>query len=142
MTSLANIRTALAETIESYVLDELYIYQNVPDVLQFPALIIRPDSADFAGAMSHGDDMWKFDLYVVVGKADSADAAEKLDEFVTSGGLSAIRSAIDDNYTLGLTDTTVFVRGVKNYGGGFETARTRHIGAILKIEIHTDGSQV
>lgn len=142
MSSLATIREALAETLEENVEEQIYVYQNPPDVMRFPAVIIRPDSADFAGAMSRGDDKWFFDLYLVVSRPDVENAAEMLDEFVTSGGLNSIRSAIDDNYSLGLTDTSAFVRGVKNYGGGFETARVRHVGAILKVEIHTDGSQV
>lgn len=141
MSSLAQIRKALADTIEQHVQGEIFVYQNVRDLFQFPAVVIRPDSADFAGAMKRGDDVWKFDLYVVVGRSDTDNAQTLLDDWVSGGGLNSIRQAIDDNDSLGLDDTTAFVRGLKGYGGDFETARVRHIGAILKVEIHTDGSQ-
>ncbi|MGW0682869.1 hypothetical protein ACWD2L_05845 [Streptomyces sp. NPDC002754] len=142
MSSLGKIREALAEVVETGVQEEIHVYQNIPDVLQFPAVIIRPDSADFAGAMNRGDDVWKLDLFIIVGRVDTTDASERLDEFAGGSGLSSIRSAIEDNYSLGLDDTSCFVRGVKGYGGGFETAKTRHVGAILKVEVHTDGSQI
>jgi hypothetical protein len=140
MSSLANIRVALANVLDQEV-EELNVYQNIPDVFQFPAAIIRPDGADFSGAMSRGDDVWKFDLFILVGRADIANSAELLDDFVSGSGLSSVRAAIEGNYQL-LDDTSVFVRGVKAYGGGFETARTKHVGAVLKLEIHTDGSVI
>jgi hypothetical protein len=140
MTALSTIRRALADVIENGVQEELNVYQNIPDIFQFPALIIRPDNADFAGAMQRGDDVWKFDLFLIVGRVDTTNAAEMLDEFVSGSGTSSIRAAIENNYSLGLEDTTVFVRSMKGYGGGFETAKTRHIGAVIKVEIHTDGS--
>lgn len=142
MTSLGTIRERLAAVIEDGVQEEIHTYQNIPDLLQFPAVIIRPDTADFSGALSRGDDVWKLDLFVIVGRADTAGASEALDDFVGGSGLSSIRAAIEDNYSLGLDDTSCFVRGVKGYGGGFETAKTRHVGAILKVEVHTDGSQI
>lgn len=142
MSSLANIRAALAKTIEDYVQDEIYVYQNVPDDLEYPALVIRPEEANFAGAMKRGDDVWKIDLYLVMSRADNENAQDILDDFATSGGLNSIRQAIDDNDSLGLDDTTAFVRALKGYGGEFETARVRHIGAIFKVEVHTDGSVI
>lgn len=142
MSSLATIRERLGQVIEDGVQEEIFVYQNIPDLLQFPAVIIRPDSADFAGAMSRGEDCWKLDLFIIVGRVDTEGAAEALDEFIGGSGLSSIRTAIENDYSLGLDDTSVFVRGVKGYGGGFETAKTRHIGAVLKVEVHTDGSRV
>lgn len=142
MAALSKIRIALADTIENGVENEINVYQNIPDIFQFPACIIRPDSADFAGTFGRDDDVWKFDLFLIVGRADTANAAELLDEFVSGSGPSSIRAAIWNNHTLGLSDTVSFVRSVKGYGGGFETAKTRHIGAVLKVEVHTDGSQV
>lgn len=142
MSSLANIRAALTKTIEDNVQDELYVYQNVPDELEYPALVVRPDMCDFTGAMKRGLDTWKFDLYLVMTRADTENAQEILDDFATSGGLNSIRQAIEDNDSLGLDDTTAFVRALKGYGGEFETARVRHIGAIFKVEVHTDGSVI
>lgn len=142
MSSLAKIRASLAKTIEANVQDEIHVYQNVPDNLQYPAVVIRPDSCDFTGAMARGNDTWKFDLYLVMSRADTENAQEVLDDFATSGGLNSIRAAIEDNHDLGLDDCVAFVRALKGYGGEFETARVRHIGAIFKVEVHTDGSQV
>lgn len=142
MSSLAKIRKGLADVIDAATQDEVHVYQNVPDVFQFPAVIVRPDKCDFAGGMSRGNDVWFIDIYIVVGRAgDTENAQELLDEFVTSGGLNSMRKAIEDNYSLGLDDTSAFVRMLKGYGGDFETARVRHVGAILKVEVHTDGSQ-
>lgn len=142
MTALSKIRLALADTIENGVQNEINMYQNIPDIFQFPACIIRPEGCDYAGAFSRGDDVWKFDLFLIVGRVDTANAAELLDEFVSGSGESSIRAAIENNYSLGLEDTSAFVRAIKGYGGGFETAKTRHIGAVIKVEIHTDGSRI
>lgn len=146
MASLTNIREGLAKAMDENVApvfgDDVNVYQNIPDVLQFPALIIRPDSCDFAGTFGRDDDVWKFDLFIIVGRADVENAAEMLDELTSGSGPSSVRTAIEDNHTLGLDDTEAFVRAVKAYGGSFETAKTRHIGAVMKLEIHTDGSKV
>lgn len=148
MASLTRIREALAKTLDENVeplfgTNEINVYQNIPDVLQFPAVIIRPDSADFRGAMARGDDIWKVDLFLIVGRPDTENAAEMLDELTSGSGESSVRAAIWNNDTLGIEDDVqAFVLAMKAYGGTFETAKTRHIGAILKMEIHTDGSKV
>lgn len=142
MSSLAKIRKALADTIKDNVQREINVYQSVPDLPQFPAVVIRPDSCDFAGTFNRGSDTWKFDVYVLVARTEADNAQKVLDDFAAGGGLNSIREAIETNYSLGLDDTEAFVRSLKGYGGDFQSARANHIGAILKVEIHTDGSQV
>lgn len=140
MSSVAKIRDAIKATVEHGVADEVFIYDEVPDVVNLPALIVKPDKCDFAGAMSRGLDTWEFSLYMLVARTDTETNQEQLDTFVTSGGPNSIRAALDDNPSLGLPDTDAFVRGVEGYGGEFETARVNHTGAILKVVVRTDGA--
>lgn len=140
MSSLKTIRDAIAATVEHGVADEVFVYDEVPDAANLPALIIKPDKCDFAGAMSRGLDTWDFSLYMLVARTDTVTNQEQLDEFVTSDGVNSIRAAIDNRPDLGLDDTDAFVSGVEGYGGEFETARVQHIGAILKVVVRTDGA--
>jgi hypothetical protein len=139
MSSLANLRKALGETIENHISQEINIYQNVPDLIQAPAILIEPHMSRFDGAMARGDDMWRFNVYIVVNRGESDSSQELLDEFLESAGPNSVREAIFKNPTLGLDDTEAFVSSMHEYGGGYRAARVDVMGAILRVDIHTDG---
>lgn len=139
MSSLAKLRKALADTIEDHVTQELNYYQNVPDLIQAPAIIIEPHMSKFDGAMMRGDDMWRFNVYLVVNRGDADASQELLDEMLEPAGPNSVREAIFLNPTLGLDDTQAFVSGMHEYGGGYRAARVDVYGAILRVDVHTDG---
>lgn len=140
MSTLTQIRRALATTISDGVASEVFDYAHVADVQQLPAVVIIPEEADFSGAFQRGLDEWKIDVYVLVPRTETVNAQEELDEYITGSGPESIRQVIYNNPTLGLADTDAYVLGVKGYGGEFQSARVPHIGAVLKVCVRTDGA--
>lgn len=140
MSSLANVKKALVETIENHVTsEEVNVFSYIPDLIQTPAVCIDVHASKFDGAMARGDDMWRFNLYIVVQRGDAENSQDELDAFLESAGPRSIREAIFNNPDLGLNDCQAFVSGVHEYGGGYRDARIDVIGAILRVDVHTDG---
>jgi hypothetical protein len=140
MSSLANIKQALVDTIEGHVTsEEVNVFPYIPDLIQTPAVCIDVHNSKFDGAMARGDDMWRFNLYIVVQRGDAENSQDELDSFLESAGPRSIREAIFLNDTLGLDDCQAFVTGVHEYGGGYRDARIDVVGAVMRVEVHTDG---
>lgn len=140
MSSLAKIKQALADTIEDHVSSkELNVFPYIPDLIQTPAVCIDVHMSKFDGAMMRGDDMWRFNVYIVVQRGDAENSQEELDDFLESAGPRSIREAIFNKPDLGLDDCQAFVSGVHEYGGGYRDARIDVVGAILRVDVHTDG---
>lgn len=141
MSSLANVKKALVKTIEDHVTaEEVNVFPYIPDLIQTPAVCIDVHNSKFDGAMARGDDMWRFNLYIVVQRGDAENSQDELDSFLESAGPRSIREAIFNNPELGLDDCQAFVTGVHEYGGGYRDARIDIVGAVLRVEVHTDGS--
>lgn len=146
MASLARLKQALADTIESHVTsEELNVFTYIPDLIQTPAICIDVHTSKFDGAMARGDDMWRFNLYIVVQRSDAEESQSNLDDFLESTGPRSIREAIFNNPSLGVDEdqhgfVQAFVSGVHEYGGGYRDARIDVIGAVLRVDVHTDGS--
>jgi hypothetical protein len=140
MSSLRQIKQALADTIEAAVTaEELNVYTYIPDLIQTPAVCIDPHNSDFTGAMARGDDMWRFNVYVVVQRTDAEESQDFLDGLLDSDGPSSVRGAIFAKPDLGLSDCQAFVTSMHEYGGGYRDARIDVIGAVLRVDVHTDG---
>lgn len=148
MASLARIKQALADTIEEHVTSkEVNVFTYIPDLIQAPAVCLDVHRADFDGAMARGDDMWRFNVYIVVQRGDAENSQDELDEFLESTGPRSIREAIFNTPSLGVDEdqhgfVQAFVSGVHEYGGGYRDARIDVVGAILRVDVHTDGSKL
>jgi hypothetical protein len=143
MSSLATLKRALADTIEGYVSsEEINVFTYIPDLIQTPAVCIEPHMSKYDGAMSRGDDMWRFNVYIVVQRTDAEESQDYLDSFLEGSGPRSIREAIESKPDLGLSDTQAFVTGMHEYGGGYRDARIDVIGAVLRVDVHTDGKNL
>lgn len=143
MSSLATIKQALADVIEAHLTEEeVNVFTYIPDLIQTPAVCIEPHMSKFDGAMSRGDDMWRFSVYIVVQRTDAEESQAYLDSFLNSKGPRSIREAIFQSDGLGLSDTDAFVSGMHEYGGGYRDARIDVIGAVLRVDVHTDGNNL
>lgn len=140
MSSLSEIRDALASTIQNGVATTVYGYDTVPDVAQLPAVVVIPDSADFTGAFQRGLDEWKFNVYVLVRRDSVEIRQDTLDGFITGAGPDSIRQVLYNDDTLGGVVIDAMASGVEGYGGEFKTARIQHTGAIVKVVVRTDGA--
>lgn len=146
MASLARIKQALADTIEAHVTsEEVNVFTYIPDLIQTPAVCIDLHMSDFSGAMKRGDFKWRFNVYVVVQRGDAENSQGELDSFLESAGPRSISEALFETPNLGIDEDThgfvqAFVSGVHEYGGGYRDARIDVVGAILRVDVHTDGS--
>jgi len=119
----------------------LRCYDNVPDMgLNFPAAFIVPTEIEFDLAMQRGTDLYTFDMLVAVQRADSRNAQDKLDAFITGSGSSSIRQVIYNNRSLGLSETDARVTNMTNYAADVNLNGIDGIGATLNIEVYTKGS--
>jgi hypothetical protein len=139
MSSLQAIRDAIKATVEAQI-PGVFGYDTVPEVANLPAVVAMPDSADFAVAMGRGADTWELDLAVMVPWTDSDVSQDALDQLVTGAGPKSIRQVIFQNKTLGLNDVNAFISGMSDYGTAFEMASVEHLGAKLRIVVHTSGT--
>jgi hypothetical protein len=144
MATLADIRTAIQTTLAA-ALAGVQCYDKVPAKPVPPCVYPVPVDADFAVAMAKGTDTWEFDLVVLVPTADLVVGQTLLDPYVSGAGASSIRHAIWASRTapgnsLGLTGTDAHVAAMTEYGGTHEYGGNQHIGAVLRLVVHTSGT--
>lgn len=140
MASLKAIRAAVKTTIETHI-PSLTVYATVPEAAQVPSVVVAPATADFLVAGRRGTDTWEFDLSVLAAYADAEIGQDALDEYVTGAGAKSIRQVIFNNRSLGLANTDAHISGMQAYGAQFESAAIDHIGAILRLVVHTPGTE-
>jgi hypothetical protein len=112
----------------------------VPEVSNLPAAVVVPLTANFDVAMGRGTDTWEFDIAVLVSWTDSDIAQDSLDDFVTGSGDKSIRQVVFQNRSLGLTAVDAHVSSMSDYGSSFSMASVQHIGAKLRLVVHTKGN--
>lgn len=140
MASLEQIRDGIKTTIETAI-TTLHVYDTVPDSANvLPAVIVVPFTSDFEVAMSRGVDTWEFDLWVLVSMSEMGIKQDSLDAYVSGAGSSSIRQAIFNARTLGLSGTDAHVSQMLEYGARFATAGYPHLGARLRLLVHTPGT--
>jgi hypothetical protein len=140
MASVDQIREALKTTIEANV-SGMHVYKYVPEAANvLPCVVVIPFTGDFAQAMGRGLDQWIFDLLILVSASDDQVRQAELDAYVTGAGSSSVRQAIYNNKTLGRTDCDAYVSEMTEYGMRFPVAEIEHIGARLKLIVHTTGT--
>lgn len=143
MATIGQVRAGIQTTIENAIAD-LTVYRTVEEVAHPPAVVIAlatDETADFTGAFQRGMDTWQYDLFVLVPYADAEIGQDDLDLLIDGSGSRSIRQAIFNNRTLGLVRTDAHVARVSQYGSSFESADLQHIGAVLRLIVHTRGDE-
>lgn len=134
--TLVQICKGLRDTIKQGVATDLHMYDYVKDFNHFPAVAIVPDKADFQTTFNRASDEWFFNLFILVStQAGDQLAQNQLRALCDGYGPDSVRSAIADNYSLGLPDVVANVYGLKGYGGKFQWNDTDHVGAILLVKV-------
>lgn len=139
MPSVAQIRTGLKTTITTAV-TALFGYEQIPESVNVPAVIVVPRTSDFAVAMGRGVDTHEFDLIVLVARADDSLAQTALDAYVTGAGSSSIRQAIWNTRGLGLSGTDAHIYGMEQYSAQWDIGGINYVGAVLKARVTTTGT--
>lgn len=140
MASLAELRTAVAETLAAALGAGTEVYPKVPPSPVLPCVCVRPAISNFLVAMSRGVDTYEFDLLVLAPSADGLVGQERLDPYVTGAGSLSIRQAIFNARGLGRTDSDAHVAGMTDYGGAVEAVGVAHVAAALRLVVHTTGT--
>lgn len=139
MATLAAIRTAIKTTITA-TLANVNVYPKVPEDPQPPCICVVPVDADFNVAMGRGTDTWNFDLHVMVPFGEGISAQDSLDPLVDGSGTKSIRQIIFNARTLGLANTNAHISHMSDYGGRMESVGVPHVGATLRLVVHTPGT--
>ena len=132
--SLQDILEAIKRTVSQTGLN---VYDHQSDVTNSPACVIMPHSISFTGAMAMGGDDYDFDLAIVVANVNTKEAQRKLNQYITGKGPKSLREHLFRNGSLGLPDVDCVIKGMRGYGGRFETATTNYVGAVLKLCVTT-----
>lgn len=150
MSSLAQIREALANVVRDYVNDtdnadqgELYCYPYVKGSINLPCAMVMPGgggrdnkAGDFTMTMSRGTEKWSFQILVLCARTDEDSGQQQLDKYIDKSGELSIRQAIWNTPDLGLGDVDVMVTGVGEYHGSYDMVKAPHVGAALLVQVH------
>lgn len=139
MASLSAIRDAIKTTVAAAV-TSLHGYDTFPESPNLPAFIVVPATTDFLVAMGRGVDTYEFNVVVLAPYADADIGQDAVDGFVTGAGSNSIRQAIWNNRALGLSDVDAHVAGMNSYGATYEGVGIEHVGASLRVVVHTIGT--
>ncbi|MBD2900762.1 hypothetical protein amrb99_97710 [Actinomadura sp. RB99] len=138
MSGLGEIRTALAALLDDVEGLSAYAYRpaSVPNL---PAAVISPSSAEYATPMQarRGQDIYQFDVLVLVPFVDAEVAQATLDELISADG--PIRAALAASPHLGPGyGTTAYATALADYGvtiGGAD--EQQNLGATLRVTVRT-----
>lgn len=146
MSSLAEIRQGLADTVRSHVEQsgvDLYCYPYAKGSVNLPCTMVLPGgggrdnkAGDFTMTMDRGTEKWSFQLIVLCSRSDEDSGQTQLDQFLDKEGGLSIRQAIWNTPDLGLGDVDAMVTGVAEYNGQYDMVRTPHVGAALLVQVH------
>lgn len=141
MATLAAIRTAFKSTVAAALGAGTEVYDGMPSNPVLPCVCLTPTEADFNVSMGRGTDTWAFDVFVLVPSADGLVGQELLDPYVTGAGALSIRQAVFAERSLGLTATDAHISAMTSYGGSFDAVGKPHVGAALRLIVHTSGTE-
>ncbi len=145
MASLPVLRQALYDVLSA--IEDLSVYTFTPETNpNYPALLIQPATATFTTPLARqtGQDVYEFDLVILVSGADLQLAQEALDEYLVLSGPRSVRQLINENSKLGLVDdhsrTTARIERMEAYGiTQSRNPDERDFGATLRLIVRTTG---
>ena len=113
MANVGTIRTAIAANLST--ISGLRTSSYVPDVVNPPIAIVRPDNIAFDTAFARGLDALEFVVMTIVGRVDERTSQSRLDAYCDTTGTSSIKRAIESNRTLGGAVSDLRVTEMRNY---------------------------
>jgi hypothetical protein len=156
MSTLNAICTGISRTVSSYAASQVYAYDYMADVVNYPAVVCEPvqpaisyagtfaahqATSEFGSSFGGGTDMWHIGCFVLVpADGNSKSQQNLLNQFLTGHGPNSIRSILYDHGDIGLQDTTAVAIGVSKYGATWEWGAVRCTGAMVTVRVITDAS--
>jgi hypothetical protein len=136
--TLAQIRAGIKTTLEAAIPD-LHVYPHIVSVQRLPAVVVYPADADYRQVMRRAHMEWPLDLYVLCSAAEDTLGQYELDELIDITGPRSVVEALFGE-DLGLDGTQTHVATMTRYGGRFDSAGVDHVGAVLRLTVHTPGA--
>lgn len=113
MADIAAIRAGIATNLGT--ISGLRTSSFVPDVLNPPVAVVRPDNIAFDAAFARGLDTLEFVVMTIVGRVDERTSQSRLDAYCNSTGASSVKRAIESDRTLGGAVSDLRVTEMRNY---------------------------
>lgn len=113
MASIATIRTGIATNLAT--ISGLRTSAFVPDLVNPPIAVVRPETVTYDTAFARGLDTLEFAVLVIVGRVDERTSQGRLDAFCDTSGASSIKRAIESNRTLTGAVSDLRVTEMRNY---------------------------
>lgn len=130
MPTVQVVRTAIAATLDT--IPGLIVYRTVADVIQVPAVVVRPGRCRYVVGMGTCQE-WDYHLFVLVPHTETNVNQDQLDAYISTSGVNSIPAAIRANPTLGISGVDAWLTDMTSYGGMWDAAKVSHIGAQLTL---------
>jgi hypothetical protein len=113
MADVATIRTGLATNLAT--ISGLRTSAWVPDQINPPIAVIKPETINYDTAFKRGLDTYEFSVLVIVGRVDERSAQSRLDAYCASSGATSIKTAIESDRDLNGAISDLRVTEMRNY---------------------------
>ena len=139
MATLAQVRDGISTTLQAAI-SGLSVYPRVESAINLPAVVVAvADGIDYMVVMNRATMTWELDLHVLTSATINQLGQLDLDELIDISGARSIPQALY-GADLGLAETQAHVESMSGYGGQIEAAGIDHIGATLRVIVHTKGA--
>jgi len=113
MADIAAIRSGIATNLAT--ISGLRTSAWIPDVINPPIAVVKPESISFDTAYGRGLDTLEFTVLAIVGRVDERSAQSKLDAYCATTGASSIKRAIESDRDLNGAISDLRVTEMRNY---------------------------
>lgn len=97
--AIADLRTGLSDALST--INGLRVYEVLPDNPNPPAATISLGRVAYDSTLARGCDMFEFTITVIVGRADDRTAQTRLEAYIAGSGSASVKTAVEDDPTLG-----------------------------------------
>lgn len=113
MASISTIRSGIATNLAT--ISGLRTSAWIPDQINPPIAVVKPDSISYDTAFGRGLDTMEFSVLCIVGRVDERSAQATLDAYCATTGTASIKAAIESDATLGSAISDLRVTAMRNY---------------------------
>ncbi len=113
MASISTIRAGIATNLATIA--GLRTSAWIPDQINPPIAVVKPDSISYDTAFGRGLDTMEFSVLCIVGRVDERSAQATLDAYCATTGTASIKAAIESDATLGSAISDLRVTAMRNY---------------------------
>lgn len=113
MASISTIRAGIATNLATIA--GLRTSAWIPDQINPPIAVVKPDSISYDTAFGRGLDTMEFSVLCIVGRVDERSAQATLDAYCATTGTASIKAAIESDATLGSAISDLRVTEMRNY---------------------------